>query len=121
DPRRRPRQRRRRRRHEQAGGDGGEDRRGATLPGAPGSLARAPDDAARGPRRPWWPGPGHRLTNRPVRHSVALAYSGGERGIANLLRTVAAAVNARPQEAAIEPGHGLLHRRARRRAPTAGR
>jgi lipoprotein-anchoring transpeptidase ErfK/SrfK len=67
--------------------------------------------AASGPRLSWWAGVWHRLINRPVTLSVGLDYHGGQRGVAALVRRIAAAVNVAPQDASIGLVDGQVQRR----------
>jgi len=75
------------------------------------AVDQAVGEALAGPRLSWWAGVWHRVTDRPVRHSVDLAYRGGERGVAALVRTAARAVNARPRDASITLVGGRVERR----------
>jgi hypothetical protein len=53
----------------------------------------------------------HRLINRPVTLSVGLDYHGGQRGVAALVRRIAAAVNVAPRDAWIGLVDGQVQRR----------
>jgi lipoprotein-anchoring transpeptidase ErfK/SrfK len=75
------------------------------------AVQQAVRQAVSGPRLPWWARAWHRLTHRPVRFQVGLAYSGGQRGAATMVARVAAAVDVAPQDAAITLGHGAMQRR----------
>ncbi len=75
------------------------------------AVSQAVSQAVGGPRLPWWASVWHRLTRRPVRFQVGLAYSGGQRGAAAMAARVASAVAVAPQGAAITLVHGAVRRR----------
>ncbi|HYY81866.1 MAG TPA: L,D-transpeptidase family protein [Actinomycetes bacterium] len=78
------------------------------------AVDQAVSQAVRGPRLAWWARVWHRLTRRPVRLQVGIAYRGGQPGAAAMVRRIASAIHVAPRDAVIQLAAGRVQRRPAR-------
>jgi lipoprotein-anchoring transpeptidase ErfK/SrfK len=74
-------------------------------------VEQAVDEALAGPRLSWTANLWHRLTGRPVRHTVAVSYSDDRQRVARFVQALAPRLAVAPTDAAIELVDGKVVRR----------